>query len=125
VRQAAASEYQARHDALTGLPNRALFTDRVAEALADVSENGGSAAVFILDLDRFKEVNDTLGHQYGDELLRQVAARTNAMVRGGSGDIVARLSGDEFAVLLPGASESAAAEIAARLLADLHQTFSL
>jgi len=121
LRQAAENEYQAQHDALTGLPNRQLFTERVTEALA----NGGKAAVFILDLDRFKEVNDTLGHHYGDELLKQVAVRTSTMVRAGSGDIVARLSGDEFAVLLPGTTESSAVDIAERLLGVLHQTFNL
>jgi diguanylate cyclase (GGDEF)-like protein len=121
LRQAAENEYQAQHDALTGLPNRQFFTERITEVLA----SGGKAAVFILDLDRFKEVNDTLGHQYGDELLKQVAARTSTMVRAGSGDIVARLSGDEFAVLLPGATEKSAVEIAERLLGMLHQTFNL
>ena len=73
--QAEGSRHQATHDALTGLPNRTLFTDRVGQALSEGRRTGTPAAVMLLDLDRFKEVNDTLGHHYGDELLRQVAAR--------------------------------------------------
>ncbi|WP_344617179.1 putative bifunctional diguanylate cyclase/phosphodiesterase [Dactylosporangium salmoneum] len=119
LRQAADSEHQAHHDALTGLPNRVLFTRRVTEAAA----SGAPASVLMLDLDRFKEVNDTLGHQYGDELLRQVAARTTAALR--AGDTVARLSGDEFAVLLPGAPPEAALVLAERLQQDLHRSFVL
>jgi diguanylate cyclase (GGDEF)-like protein len=99
-------QYLAHHDALTGLPNRALFTNRVATALADVSENGGSAAVFILDLDRFKEVNDRLGHADGDRLLRQVALRLRVFLR--ESDSLARVGGDEFVVLLPGARDGGA-----------------
>jgi diguanylate cyclase (GGDEF)-like protein len=117
LRQANDSKHQALHDPLTGLPNRTLFTELVTEALA----GGGYTGVLLLDLDRFKEVNDTLGHQYGDDLLRAVASRTVAAVR--HGDTVARLSGDEFAVLLPGADATDAAALAERLLAELHQSF--
>ncbi|GAA3213117.1 putative bifunctional diguanylate cyclase/phosphodiesterase [Dactylosporangium siamense] len=123
LRQAAEHEYHASHDALTGLPNRTLFTERTAEALLAAEPDGRGLAVLLLDLDRFKEVNDTLGHQYGDELLRQVAARTTAALRGG--DMVARLAGDEFAVLLPGASAADAAGLAARLQGELHRSFAL
>jgi diguanylate cyclase len=123
LRQAASSHYQARHDPLTGLPNRRFFTERSDAALAEAAETGGHSAMLMLDLDRFKEVNDTLGHQYGDELLRQVAARSAAAVR--ATDTVARLSGDEFAVLLPGLPLDAAAALAGRLLASLHRSFVL
>jgi diguanylate cyclase (GGDEF)-like protein len=111
------------HDALTGLPNRVLLNDRLAQALVDARRTGTSLAVMLLDLDRFKMVNDTLGHQYGDELLRQVATRTSATVR--TGDTVARLSGDEFAVLLPGTDGPEAMVIAGRLLSEVHRSFVL
>ena len=101
VRQTSESARLALHDPLTGLPNRALFADRLAQALAAGRRDGTGLAVMLLDLDRFKEVNDTLGHGYGDELLRQMAVRLSASLR--EADTVARLSGDEFAVLLPGA----------------------
>jgi diguanylate cyclase (GGDEF)-like protein len=115
--------HQASHDALTGLPNRVLFVDRLAEAL-DEPADGEQVAVLFCDLDRFKQINDTLGHAAGDELLRQVAARLLSAVR--PGDTVARLSGDEFAVVLRGlAPEEAADSLARRVRGCFAEPFRL
>jgi diguanylate cyclase (GGDEF)-like protein/PAS domain S-box-containing protein len=91
--------HMARHDALTNLPNRRLFRERLEDALRRITR-GEQVAVFCLDLDRFKEVNDSLGHPVGDELLKEVARRLSECVR--EGDTVARLGGDEFAIVLVG-----------------------
>ena len=102
--------HQAFHDGLTGLANRALFADRVEQALRHNARRGDTAAVVFIDLDGFKEVNDALGHQAGDVLLQQVAGRLQATVR--TGDTLARLGGDEFAILveqITGADEARAA----------------
>ena len=89
--------HSATHDALTGLPNRALFSDRLLVALAQAERTGSLVAVLFCDVDRFKMINDSLGHSAGDALLRQVGARLATVVR--QGDTVARLGGDEFALL--------------------------
>ncbi|MGO4571009.1 putative bifunctional diguanylate cyclase/phosphodiesterase [Microvirga sp. 2TAF3] len=95
--------YMAHHDALTDLANRVLFREQMERALAHAQRSDASLAVLCLDLDRFKDVNDTLGHETGDSLLKVVAQRLRACVR--EGDVVARLGGDEFAVLQVAVSE--------------------
>jgi diguanylate cyclase (GGDEF)-like protein len=97
-RQALIAERLALHDALTGLPNRVLLRTRTQHAIHVAGRTGTSVAVMLLDLDRFKEINDTLGHHYGDEVLRQVGERLSGLL--GEEDTVARLGGDEFAILL-------------------------
>jgi len=92
-------KHLAYHDALTNLPNRLLFKDRLSVALSHAHREGASLAVLFLDLDRFKVINDSLGHNIGDQLLQAVAARIQACVR--DSDTVARLGGDEFTILLP------------------------
>ncbi|TIP96486.1 MAG: GGDEF domain-containing protein, partial [Mesorhizobium sp.] len=92
------AQYLAFHDTLTGLPNRALFEDRLRRALLTASHETAKVALLYLDLDRFKHVNDTLGHPAGDELVRQTAARLQQAIR--EVDTVARLGGDEFAMIL-------------------------
>lgn len=91
--------YLAQHDALTDLPNRLLFRDRVTQAIAQAQRSKNLIAVLFIDLDHFKNVNDSLGHQIGDELLQTAAQRLRACVR--TGDSVARLGGDEFVISLP------------------------
>jgi diguanylate cyclase (GGDEF)-like protein len=97
-RHAREKEHQALHDALTGLPNRTLFQDRIGQALLSARRDGSEAAVLLMDLDRFKEINDTLGHHAGDALLRELSERLRTKLR--SSDTVARLGGDEFGILL-------------------------
>jgi len=92
-------EHLAYHDALTGLPNRPLFIDRLIVALAQANRANQTLAVFFLDLDRFKDINDSLGHNIGDQLLRAVAERVRRSVR--EGDTIARFGGDEFTLLIP------------------------
>ena len=116
--------YQALHDGLTGLPNRVLLRDRIGQAIRQADRDQVPAALLVIDLDRFKEVNDTLGHHYGDQLLVAVAERLRGVLR--QVDTVARLGGDEFAVLLPKmtATEDVAA-VAAKLHLELQAPFPL
>jgi diguanylate cyclase (GGDEF)-like protein len=116
--------HQAFHDALTGLPNRALFSDRLDHALTRAARRGVLVAVLFLDLDRFKVVNDSLGHDVGDQLLVAVAELLRNCVR--SGDTVARLGGDEFTVLLEDlATPADASQVAERIMAAMQAPFQL
>ncbi len=120
--QASENHRHARHDPLTGLPNRRAFFEHAGEALRGQTPNE-PCAVMIIDLDRFKEVNDTLGHHSGDLLLQAVALRIREAVR--DGDVVSRLGGDEFAVLLRAASEQTTHDVARRIGAALEQRFNV
>jgi diguanylate cyclase (GGDEF)-like protein len=118
------AQYLAFHDTLTGLPNRALFDDRLRRTLLFAGQDGTRVALLYLDLDRFKHINDTLGHPAGDELVRETAARLKHTIR--EVDTVARLGGDEFAIILLDIPDAASAEdIAERLLSKLREPFRL
>jgi diguanylate cyclase (GGDEF)-like protein len=122
--EAIAKEHQALHDALTGLPNRELFRDRIDQAIRASRRSGEVAVVMIMDLDHFKEINDTLGHHHGDLLLQEVSHRLEAALR--DSDTVARLGGDEFGVLLPRVANSQdATNVAQQLLVALREPFVL
>ncbi|MDQ1372737.1 MAG: hypothetical protein QOJ09_75 [Actinomycetota bacterium] len=121
TRQRDENQHLAMHDPLTGLANRALFGDRTAQALRAARRDHGPAAILLMDLDRFKEVNDTLGHHSGDALLIQTAARLRETLR--EVDTIARLGGDEFAVLLPDGDEEAARSAAKRIQRGFEETF--
>jgi diguanylate cyclase (GGDEF)-like protein/PAS domain S-box-containing protein len=117
--------HQALHDELTGLPNRNLLQDRLRQALAHARRGGWQVGVLLLDLDDFKDVNDTLGHPAGDRLLRAIAERLAGVIR--ASDTLARLGGDEFAIVQPGpgCSPDGAAELARRLIGALEAPLSL
>ena len=111
-----------RHDTLTGLPNRALLADRVGQALRTNDRAGTRTALLLIDLDRFKDINNAFGHHYGDGLLTQIGPRLAGVLRGE--DTIARLGGDEFAVLLPTVTSVAeATAVATKLQAALHAPF--
>jgi diguanylate cyclase (GGDEF)-like protein len=123
-RQAIAKEHQAVHDSLTGLPNRSLFRHQIEQVVNAGRRADRTAAVMLIDLDHFKEINDTLGHHAGDRLLQEVSQRLRASLD--EQDMVARLGGDEFGVLLldvPGHDEASA--VAERLLTQLREPFSI
>jgi diguanylate cyclase (GGDEF)-like protein len=114
--------HDSMHDALTGLPNRALLFDRFGQVLLAAKRAGTTTGLLLLDLDRFKEVNDTFGHHYGDALLAQIGPRLRSALR--EIDTVARLGGDEFAVMLPDITDlGAAAAVAAKLRTALETPF--
>ncbi|MBC7620334.1 MAG: GGDEF domain-containing protein [Candidatus Saccharibacteria bacterium] len=116
--------HMAQHDALTGLPNRALFDDRLKQAMVQANRNGGRMALLYLDLDHFKPVNDTWGHAVGDVLLKAVAQRMHDSVR--ASDTVARIGGDEFVVLLPSVHDAADALSVAEIIREaLNQSFEV
>ncbi len=122
IRSLAEIRREARTDELTGLANRRSFNESLARAAEQHRADAGFA-VLVVDLDDFKDVNDSLGHHYGDELLRLVAPRLRQAVR--SDDVVARIGGDEFAVLLPGADADRAGQVAERLRAGFRRPFRL
>ena len=115
--------HMAHHDALTGLPNRALLRDRIGQAIARAHRNQAEVAVLFIDLDRFKHINDSLGHEAGDSLLEAVATRISVCLR--EGDTVSRLGGDEFVIVLPDADSRSAAAVAAKVLEALSMPFQL
>ncbi len=122
-RQEAELRHLARHDPLTGLPNRALLHDRLERLILQAERSGTGIALLLLDLDRFKEVNNTLGHQVGDLLLQQIGPRRQDGLR--ASDTLARLGGDEFAVILPGMHDGAACAVAERLVDLLRWPFNV
>jgi len=109
--------YLANYDSLTGLPNRALFRDRLRRAVARAQRSQTRVALFFIDLDRFKTINDSLGHHAGDQLLRGVSRRLKQYAR--KGDTIARLGGDEFTVILEGVNDSEDAAIVAEKILEL------
>ncbi|MGH9187861.1 MAG: putative bifunctional diguanylate cyclase/phosphodiesterase [Acidimicrobiales bacterium] len=123
-RSADALRYQATHDPLTGLPNRTLLADRLQQAVAHARRGNGRVALLMMDLDQFKEINDTLGHDHGDRLLAAVADRLGDQLR--ESDTVARLGGDEFAILLTtNVTVDGTAEVAERVVNALETPFEV
>ncbi len=118
------AQHLAYHDALTGLGNRAKFEVSLLHSIENIKNNNDKVALLILDLDRFKLVNDTLGHQAGDELIREVAARLQPLVR--SSDIITRLGGDEFAIIINSVISTSDVEaVCARMVGAIHEPFNL
>ncbi len=115
--------YQTMHDALTGLPNRVLILDRLQNAIIQAKRTNNSVVVFLLDLDHFKDVNDTLGHPVGDLLLQEMGRRLPIVLR--QGDTIGRLGGDEFALVLPDTDEVGAWSVARKLLDELTTPFNV
>ncbi|MEA3059511.1 MAG: hypothetical protein QOE50_923, partial [Sphingomonadales bacterium] len=122
-RAEAALAHLALHDALTGLPNRVLLFDRLEQAIASSRRDGTTLSLLLMDLDRFKEVNDTLGHHAGDLLLQQVGIRMRGALR--QADTIARLGGDEFAVILPDTDGDGVITVVENLLRRLRAPFSV
>jgi diguanylate cyclase (GGDEF)-like protein len=114
---------QALHDSLTGLPNRTLLHDRVHQAILDAHRTDSVVGLLLMDMDRFKEINDTFGHHHGDLLLQQFGVRLQGALR--ESDTIARLGGDEFAILLPHTTEQGAVHVADKIVGALSQTFSV
>jgi len=132
--QAKAFEHLAQHDSLTGLPNRLLLLDRLEQNIKHAKRHGNNISVLFLDLDRFKEINDTFGHEVGDKLLRLVATKLKTCVR--EEDTIARLGGDEFMIILEDIDQNHSVKIVEKIIAkmqdpitidqnDLYTTFSI
>ncbi len=118
------NEYQATHDSLTDLPNRTAFRNQLEKAIRTSVSEGRVTAVMMIDLDHFKDINNTLGPQYGDMVLKQIGPRLNEVL--GEGDLCARLGGDEFGVLLPDAEDDATIHhMSTRILKALERPFSV
>ena len=118
-----ALRHQALHDELTGLPNRTLLQDRLSQAILAARRENTPLTLLLVDLDRFKEINDTFGHHYGDLLLQQIGPRLRGVLR--ASDTVARLGGDEFGILLPTTDAASAVAVAQHLLRMLEAPFEL
>jgi len=110
-------DHIAHHDSLTGLPNRILFTDRLLQAIASAKRNKELLAVHFIDIDNFKDINDTLGHHYGDQVLREVAYRLRTCIR--DTDTIARWGGDEFSIIQTNLNVIEDAEIVARKMIEV------
>jgi diguanylate cyclase (GGDEF)-like protein len=120
----AENEYQALHDSLTGMPNRMFFHQRLLEVIESARANDSKMAVILMDLDHFKEINDTLGHHFGDMLLQEIGPRMSSVLR--DNDLMARLGGDEFGIVLPDLpNEEIAIRVADRVLEELEQPVSV
>jgi len=118
-----ALEHQALHDALTDLPNRVLLNDRLKQCILSSVREKRSLALLIMDLDHFKEINDTLGHQVGDEILIAIGKRLKELLRGS--DTIARLGGDEFAIIIPSSDPAHAIQVTHKILNALSKSYNV
>ncbi|QOP45488.1 bifunctional diguanylate cyclase/phosphodiesterase [Sulfurimonas paralvinellae] len=122
-KQSKKMQYLAHHDSLTALPNKNLFLDRLKQAIKHAKRQHNSLGVLFLDLDRFKEINDTYGHDVGDELLRRISQRLQEIVR--DDDTVARIGGDEFTVILPNTDQVNVVKVVEKIFEDMKRPFIL
>lgn len=118
-----ALEYQALHDSLTSLPNRALLQDRLEQSIQQARRHNSTIALMLLDLDRFKNINDTLGHNVGDQVLQEISLRLHNCLR--TSDTVARLGGDEFAIICPGVDTTQASAFIEKVISEIEQPITI